>query len=99
MAKRIKNVWKNLVYLKNIWNDSFYLFCCRKRRKGFDFKRFDCKHRGKLPAKNKGWIDMYFVEGIKKELSFKGHGRFPNDTFYKMYEYEKAKFQKLAMTD
>ena len=27
---------------------------------------FDCIHRGKLAAKNKGEIDMYFVEGEKK---------------------------------
>jgi adenylate cyclase len=26
---------------------------------------FNCKHRGKIQAKNKGEIDMYFVEGIK----------------------------------
>lgn len=57
---------------------------------------FDCRPRGKLFAKNKGWIEMYFVEAIKKELSFNGRGRRPNDTFYKMYEYEKAKFQKLS---
>jgi hypothetical protein len=24
--------------------------------------KFDCSHRGKLDAKNKGLIDMYFVE-------------------------------------
>nr|HQU60031.1 adenylate/guanylate cyclase domain-containing protein [Saprospiraceae bacterium] len=24
--------------------------------------RFNCSHRGKLPAKNMGEIDMYFVE-------------------------------------
>lgn len=28
--------------------------------------RFDCRHRGKIQAKNKGEIDMYFVEGIRK---------------------------------
>ncbi|MGD0712130.1 MAG: adenylate/guanylate cyclase domain-containing protein [Bacteroidales bacterium] len=27
---------------------------------------FDCTYRGKIPAKNKQDIDMYFVEGIKK---------------------------------
>lgn len=24
--------------------------------------KFDCSYRGKIPAKNKGEIDMYFVE-------------------------------------
>jgi len=25
--------------------------------------RFNCQHRGKISAKNKGMIDMYFVNG------------------------------------
>jgi class 3 adenylate cyclase len=29
--------------------------------------QFDCTYRGKIMAKNKGEVDMYFVEG-KKEL-------------------------------
>jgi class 3 adenylate cyclase len=28
--------------------------------------RFRCTYRGKIPAKNKGEIDMYFVEGVTK---------------------------------
>jgi len=27
-------------------------------------EKFTCIHRGKLEAKNKGLIDMYFVEGL-----------------------------------
>jgi len=30
---------------------------------------FDCKHRGKIAAKNKGEIDMYLVNGMKTEPS------------------------------
>lgn len=41
---------------------------------------FNCTHRGKLPAKNKGEIDMYFVESIKAEYSDKAEGIYPNDT-------------------
>jgi len=29
---------------------------------------FDCEYRGKVNAKHKGMIDMYFVNGIKKEF-------------------------------
>ena len=29
---------------------------------------FDCEHRGKMPVKYKGEIDMYFVKGIVSEL-------------------------------
>jgi len=31
---------------------------------------FDCTYRGKIEAKNKGKIDMYFVDGIKEEYSY-----------------------------
>lgn len=42
---------------------------------------FECTYRGKVPAKNKGEIDMYFVEKIRPELSENGDGIIPNDTF------------------
>jgi class 3 adenylate cyclase len=52
---------------------------------------FDCEYRGKVAAKNKGMIDMYFVNRIKSELSVNGENRVPNDKFHKMYkELEKA---------
>jgi class 3 adenylate cyclase len=28
-------------------------------------EEFECTYRGKIDAKNKGQIDMYFVEGLK----------------------------------
>ena len=49
--------------------------------KGF----FDCEFRGKIPAKNKGDIDMFFVNGIKRELSVNGDGRTPNAGFMDLY--------------
>ncbi len=42
---------------------------------------FDCKHRGKIQAKNKGEIDMYYVDGIKPEFSRNQDGRTPNEKF------------------
>ncbi|HZE70901.1 MAG TPA: adenylate/guanylate cyclase domain-containing protein [Pyrinomonadaceae bacterium] len=48
---------------------------------------FDCEFRGKIAAKNKGEIDMYFVNGIRPELSVDGAGRTPNEHFFKLYEY------------
>ncbi len=42
---------------------------------------FDCTHRGKIYAKNKGEIDMYFVNGLKPEFSVDGDGRTPNEAF------------------
>ncbi len=42
---------------------------------------FDCTYRGSILAKNKGEIDMYFVDRIKPELSESGEGVIPNDHF------------------
>ncbi len=44
---------------------------------------FTCEYRGKIKAKNKGNIDMYFVHSIKPELSQKGEGIKPNKLFRK----------------
>lgn len=44
---------------------------------------FKCEYRGKIRAKNKGFIDMYFVHGIRPELSIDGKGIKPNDLFQK----------------
>ena len=44
---------------------------------------FTCEYRGKIRAKNKGYIDMYFVHAIKPELSVNDEGIVPNDLFYK----------------
>lgn len=43
---------------------------------------FDCTYRGKILAKNKGEIDMYYVNGIKPELSIDGLGLEPNQSFW-----------------
>lgn len=45
---------------------------------------FDCECRGKIAAKNKGEIDMYFVNGIRPELAI--DSRTPNEKFYELYE-------------
>ena len=52
--------------------------------KTFDFIEpfFECTYRGKIPAKNKGHIDMYFVERIKPELSVDGLGNEPSQAFW-----------------
>ena len=44
---------------------------------------FTCEYRGKIKAKNKGYIDMYFVHSIKPELSLNGEGIVPNPLFQK----------------
>ena len=43
---------------------------------------FITEYRGKVKAKHKGEIDMYFVHGIKPELSKNEKGIYPNDAFW-----------------
>jgi PAS domain S-box-containing protein len=43
---------------------------------------FDCSYRGKIQAKNKGEIDMYFVERIKPIYAAVEGGTEPNELFY-----------------
>ncbi len=45
---------------------------------------FECEYRGKIEAKNKGKIDMYFVHKIKSEYSVEGKGFKPNEDFLNM---------------
>ena len=42
---------------------------------------FDCTYRGKIIAKNKGEIDMYFVNGLKPEYCEIDDDSMPNDKF------------------
>jgi len=45
---------------------------------------FECSYRGKIAAKNKGNIDMYFVERIKPMYSLDEKGKRPNELFTKI---------------
>ena len=44
---------------------------------------FDCEYRGKVAAKNKGEIEMYFVGGIRPSLSDTADT--PNEKFWMLY--------------
>ncbi len=46
---------------------------------------FACAYRGQFAAKNRGMLDMYFLDGILPELSLDGLGRVPNDQFRALY--------------
>lgn len=46
---------------------------------------FDCEYRGAIAAKNKGEIDMYFVNGIRPDLSRDAEGRTPDERFFELY--------------
>ena len=47
---------------------------------------FECEYRGKVSAKGKGEIDMYFVNRIKPALSEDDEGLVPNAEFSRLYE-------------
>lgn len=47
---------------------------------------FQCEYRGKVKAKNKGEIDMYYLRGLKNAYSVNSEGRVPNDRFHDIYE-------------
>ncbi|PJZ30382.1 adenylate/guanylate cyclase domain-containing protein [Leptospira kmetyi] len=47
---------------------------------------FNCEYRGAVPAKHKGEIEMYFVNGLLPELRRKGEERIPNEEFQRRYE-------------
>ncbi|MFB6305607.1 MAG: HD domain-containing protein, partial [Flavobacteriales bacterium] len=58
---------------------------------------FECTYRGKVLAKNKGHIDMYFVNRIKPELSEDGEGKKPNKDFWSyvnLHFYSKINYRK-----
>lgn len=58
---------------------------------------FNCTYRGKIAAKNKGEIDMYYVHGIKPELSVDELGIEPNEKFWKyvdLYLYSSINYRK-----
>jgi len=42
---------------------------------------FICEYRGQMPVKYKGTIDMYFIKGIRSELSVDNLGLMPNKMF------------------
>ncbi len=47
---------------------------------------FDCVYRGKIQTKHKGMLDMFYVKGIKPELSIDGEGLVPNEDFWKIVD-------------
>lgn len=58
---------------------------------------FELTYRGKIAAKNKGEVDMYYVERIKPELSIDGLGIEPNEKFWKyvdLYLYSSINYKK-----
>ncbi|MEM7182153.1 MAG: adenylate/guanylate cyclase domain-containing protein [Spirochaetota bacterium] len=47
---------------------------------------FVCEYRGKIGAKNKGEVDMYYVSQLKTSYSQKEKGQHPNEIFWQKYQ-------------
>ena len=46
---------------------------------------FEFEYRGKVNAKNKGEVDMYYVLGIRNEYSENSDKKIPNNKFWELY--------------
>ena len=51
---------------------------------------FNCEYRGQIRAKNRGFLDMYYLTSIRPELSERQEGRVPNKRFFELYERIKS---------
>jgi adenylate cyclase len=51
---------------------------------------FECEYRGEIPAKQKGNIKMYFVNGLLPELQREGHSQIPNHGYESRYQKQKG---------
>jgi HD superfamily phosphodiesterase len=62
---------------------------------------FLCQYRGKMPVKNGGEVDMYFVEGLKPHFASDMKGFMPNESFQthlqllRLNDLEEKVFEKL----
>ncbi len=46
---------------------------------------FTCEERGRVQAKNKGELEMYFLNGLRPRYATDSTGRSPNDEFQSLY--------------
>jgi class 3 adenylate cyclase len=46
---------------------------------------FECEFRGYVNAKNKGEVEMYYVNGLKEDFSTSKEKRIPNERFWEFY--------------
>jgi hypothetical protein len=51
---------------------------------------FQPEYRGAIAAKNKGEIEMYFVNRIRPELARDSDGNMPNEKFLELYRQVKT---------
>ena len=99
-TKRIAyDIWGNSVNVAARMEQSGEVGKVNVSGKTFEFIEpyFDCTYRGKIPAKNKGHIDMYFIERIKPHLSENEDGITPNRRFWEyvnLHVYSAINYQK-----
>ncbi len=60
---------------------------------------FHCEPRGKILAKNKGLVEMYFVQSLLPRYQKESHPFLPNDLFWEKYNIIKANGKSHKMND
>ena len=81
------DVWGDTVNLASRMESSGEPYKVNISQSTFDEVKnfFECEHRGKVSAKNKGEVDMYFVQEIKSEFLVPGQTFTLNDAFKRRY--------------
>ena len=81
------DVWGDAVNIASRMESASLPGCINISQSTFELVRdfFDCEYRGKIEAKNKGFVDMYFVKGIKPHFALDSLGMLPNDEFQSLY--------------
>lgn len=85
-SKFTYDIWSDTVNTASRMENSGEVGKVNVGQKTYDLIKdfFECEHRGKVVAKGKGELDMYFVHRLKPELSADETGVHPNALYEKL---------------
>ncbi len=85
-SKFTYDIWSDTVNTASRMENSGEVGKVNVGQKTYDLIKdfFECEHRGKVAAKGKGELDMYFVHRLKPELSADETGVHPNANYEKL---------------
>lgn len=85
-SKFTYDIWSDTVNTASRMENSGEVGKVNVGQKTYDLIKdfFECEHRGKVVAKGKGELDMYFVHRLKPELSADETGVHPNTDYEKL---------------
>lgn len=90
------DVWGDTVNVAARMEQNSEPFCINISSNTYNLVKdyLECEPRGKLDAKNKGRIEMYFVKGIKKEYMSDKNDAFPGEFLTKLLDIKPIKIQE-----